>query len=221
MPGHAAFRMAMTAAAVAYPVLVTAQAGPESPVVPFVQRPGLTAVDGDFTVPGVPYVLRIHNDSGYVVLPHIHAEIEHIVVISGRWSLALGDRYRPVNLQPMEVGDYAQVPARAPHYGRARTELTIQVHGIGPFYTDYHNPVYRLNRDGVFFEDMAGTLSDRPVSSPPGCFELAVGDEVALGAREGTVLEAQCSPSDSFTQYWIQTAAGRRFWASVEELTVR
>lgn len=194
----------------------------ESPVIPFSDIPStqwLEVVDGDPSVAGEPYVLRLHNDAGYVVLPHTHAEIEHIVVVSGSWSLALGSRYDSDALEPMEVGDHAKVPAVTPHYGRAVTEMTIQVHGIGPFNTDYFEAVYHLNSEGIFVEDRAGTLGENVTNRMSYCFEFRVGDRVEGAAGSGTVVEGQCSPVNDFTQYWIQPEAGDRFWATPDQLS--
>jgi hypothetical protein len=181
----------------------------------------IQVVDGDPSVDGDPYVIRLHNDAGYVVLPHTHSEIEHIVVISGSWSRALGSSYQPEALEAMEVGDHPKVPAMAPHYGRARTELTIQIHGIGPFFTDYVNPIYHLNEEGIFLEDLAGQLGREVTDEAEGCFTFRVGDDVRAGGSEGTVVAGQCSPSEDFTQYWIQPTRRDRFWATPDELTPR
>ena len=110
----------------------------------------------------------------------------------------------------MVVGDYARVPAKAPHFGRAETEMTIQVHGIGPFFTDYHEPVYHLTADGIFLERRAGELEQAVQDRAVGCFEFQVGDEVQAGRSTGIVVEAQCSPSNEFTQYWVLPARGDR-----------
>jgi hypothetical protein len=83
-----------------------------------------------------PYVIRIHNDAGYIVLPHTHAEDEHIVVIRGSWSLAMGSRVDRAALEPLDLGSYGFVPRRMPHFAWSETATTLQVHGIGPFSTD-------------------------------------------------------------------------------------
>ncbi len=182
---------------------------------------GVEVISGDQSVPGEPYVIRLHSDAGYVVLPHTHPEIENIVVVSGSWSLALGARYDPEALRPMEVGDYAKVPKKVPHYGRAKTELIIQIHGIGPFSTDYVNPVYVLNGQGIFPQNTAGQLGEDVSDSMSACFTFKVGDKVRGPTSAGTVVRAECSPVNQYTQYWVQTPSGDRCWAVASELTLR
>ena len=49
-------------------------------------------VVGDMDRPGQPFVIRIHHDAGYVVLPHTHPEDENITVLTGSWALGMGSR---------------------------------------------------------------------------------------------------------------------------------
>ena len=197
----------------------TAQENPVIPLTDVLSGQSREVISGDPSVPGEPYVIRLHNDAGYVVLPHTHPEIENIVVVSGSWSLALGARYDPETLRSMEVGDYIKVLKRAPHYGQAKTEITIQIHGIGPFSTDYVDPVYVLNGQGIFTTNTAGQLGEEVTDSMSACFTFKVGDKVRGPTSAGTVVGAQCSPVSQYTQYWVQTPSGDRFWATASELT--
>lgn len=104
---------------------------------------GFEVVSGDPNKSGVPYVIRISNDSGFVVPPHTHPEDENIVVIEGSWTVAMGRRVNRAALQPMEVGAYAWVPKKMAHFGWSKTATVIQVHGIGPFSTDFVDPPLR------------------------------------------------------------------------------
>jgi len=40
----------------------------------------------------------------------------------------------------LPVGGYALLPAEMRHYAMAKTEATVQVHGMGPFKLTYVNP---------------------------------------------------------------------------------
>src|SRR5512143_2704038 len=53
------------------------------------------------------YVIRIHAEAGYVIMPHVHPEDENIVVVQGSWAAGMGERFDPRALEPMEVGTYA------------------------------------------------------------------------------------------------------------------
>ena len=50
-------------------------------------------VSGDFTKPAAPFVFRIHQDAGYITLPHTHPIDENITVVKGSWSLGMGRRF--------------------------------------------------------------------------------------------------------------------------------
>ena len=47
------------------------------------------AVRGDRTKPGEPFVIRIHAEAGYIVMPHTHPIDENIVVVKGSWALGI------------------------------------------------------------------------------------------------------------------------------------
>ncbi len=179
---------------------------------------GFEVLSGDPDKPGVPYEVRISNDAGYTVLPHTHPEDENIVVVQGSWTLAMGDRVDRSALKPLRVGGYALVPKRMAHFGWARTAMIIQVHGVGPFSTDFVDPVYELSDAGVSLIRTAGKPGKPVKSAPAGCFTLKLGDRVRGGRGEGTIVGALCSPSSRFTQYWVQVSTGERFWSTLEEL---
>lgn len=69
---------------------------------------------GDPRKPGEPFVIRIHNDAGYLVLPHYHLIDENITVVEGSWALGTGKRFDKSGLEPMEVGTLASHPGICP-----------------------------------------------------------------------------------------------------------
>lgn len=88
----------------------------ESHVVPLkkISKSGMDkrfeTVSGGPTKAGAPFVIRIHAEAGYIIMPHTHPEDENIVVVKGSWALGMGDRFKRDGLEPMEVGDYGFVP---------------------------------------------------------------------------------------------------------------
>src|SRR5438552_2916162 len=62
----------------------------------------IEAVRGDRTKPSEPFVIRIHAEAGYIIMPHTHPVDENIVLVSGSWTLGMGDRFKKAALQPME-----------------------------------------------------------------------------------------------------------------------
>ena len=175
-------------------------------------------VAGDFSKPGEPFVFRIHQDAGYITLPHVHPVDEHITVVKGAWSLGMGRRFSQSALEFMETGTYGMAPKNMEHFAWSKTETILQVHGIGPFTSTVVEPVYELTDEGVFSLTSL-LLPGRPTSSSPqDCFALKVNDKVRGDAGEGSVVSARCSPSNKITQYWVQKPNGERFWATLQQL---
>ncbi len=178
-------------------------------------------VSGDFSKPGEPFVIRIHQDAGYITLPHVHPIDEHITVVKGTWSLGMGRRFNQSALELMETGTYGMAPRNMEHFAWSKTETILQVHGIGPFTSRVVEPVYELTDKGVFLLTSL-LLPGRPTTSnPPDCFPLNVNDQVRDDAGEGRVVGARCSPSNQITQYWVQKTNGERFWATPQQLQKR
>jgi len=173
---------------------------------------------GDPGRPGEAFVIRIHNDAGYVVLPHTHPIDEHIVVVQGVWSLGMGRHFDRSALEPLELGAYGFVPRTMAHFAWSKTETIVQVHGIGPFASAVVDPVYELTEKGVFLLTSLLQPGSPTQSSPPDCFVLKIGTRVHSDAGEGTVVGARCSPANQLTQYWVRKPNGERFWATAQEL---
>lgn len=191
-------------------------------VVPLKRMPSeqwIQNVSGDPDKPG-PFVIRIHNDAGFVCPPHTHPGDEHIVVVQGTWSVGMGNRVNKSALEIVDLGAYAFVPTKMAHFCQSKTETILQVHGIGPFSVDLVDPAYELTLSGVspiagFFRLSAG----RPAADTSKCFQLRIGDRVKATYGIGRVVGAHCYPASSFTQYWVQQDNGERFWATLQELT--
>jgi hypothetical protein len=173
---------------------------------------------GDFTKTGEPFVFRIHQDAGYITLPHTHPTDENITVVKGTWSLGAGRRFNRSALEQMEIGAFGMVAKNMAHFAWSTTETILQVHGIGPFTSTVVEPVYELTNEGVFSLTSL-LLPGRPTSSsPPDCFALRINAKVRGDAGEGTIVGARCSPTNQVTQYWVQRPNGGRFWAMLQEL---
>ncbi|HYL64108.1 MAG TPA: hypothetical protein VE077_15955, partial [Candidatus Methylomirabilis sp.] len=121
-------------------------------------------------------------------------------------------------LEPMEVGTFGRSLKTMAHFALSKTYTIIQVHGVGPFTTQWVVPIYKLTDKGVFLETYAGAPSHPAPTSPPGCFVLKLGDRVRGGSGEGVVVEAQCTPGQ-LTQYRVEKPDGDHFWAQRDELT--
>jgi quercetin dioxygenase-like cupin family protein len=204
------------------------QAGPvqqpvESHVVPLKKISNLDMdkrfeiVSGDPTKADAPFVIRIHAEAGYIIMPHRHPVDENIVVVKGTWALGMGDRFNRDGLEPMEVGDYGFVSKKMAHFALSKTYTIIQVHGIGPFMTQWIVPVYELTDKGVLMKTGAEDPGRATPTSPDRCFDLKLGTSVREGYSEGVVVGAQCTPGE-LTQYRVEKPDGQRFWAQRDEL---
>jgi hypothetical protein len=191
-------------------------------VVPLNRMPSeqwVEKVSGDPEKAGVPFVIRIHNDAGYIVFPHVHPIDENITVVQGSWWLGMGERFTRSTLEPLELGAFGMVPKNMAHFAWSKTETIIQVHGIGPFGSTLVDPAYELTDKGVFV--LTSLLQPgRPTSfrPPSDCFAIGIGARVQADEGEGTVVGARCSPTNRLTQYWVRTSKGERFWATREQL---
>ena len=175
------------------------------------------AVSGDIKKAGEVYVIRIHSEAGYIVMPHFHPEDEHIVIVKGSWALGMGERFNPGALEIMDVGTYGLVAKKMAHFARSRTDAIVQVHGIGPFTTTYVTPMYVLTDQGVLLTTSASEPGQPTSNIPSGCFELKLGTRASGMLGEGLIIGAQCTPGQ-LTQYRIEKSDGERFWATSEEL---
>jgi len=121
-------------------------------------------------------------------------------------------------LQDMGQGALGFVPKNMAHFGYARVETVLQVHGIGPFEDHPVDPVFELTADGVLAK-LSLLKPGVPMSaSRPDCFKLNVGAHVQGEKGAGTVVGALCSPVNHFTEYWIEEPNGKRFWATRKNL---
>ena len=175
-------------------------------------------VSGDPTKPGALYVIRIHSEAGYIIMPHTHPEDEHITVLKGTWELGMGERFNRKALETMEMGGYGLVGKKMTHFGFSKTDAVVQVHGIGPFTTTWVTPNYELTDHGVLLSTSANLPGSPTSTVPSDCFALKLGTHARGALGEGVIVGAQCTPGQ-FTQYRIEKADGELFWAQREELT--
>jgi quercetin dioxygenase-like cupin family protein len=96
-------------------------------------------MSGDPSKPGL-YVIRATMPAGYTIAPHWHPTDEHVTVLSGTFALGMGETFDKAALKKLPAGGYALLPAEMRHFAMAATEVTIQVHGEGPFALNYVNP---------------------------------------------------------------------------------
>jgi quercetin dioxygenase-like cupin family protein len=131
----------VTAQAVKTPhVLVTAPEikwGDPPPV--FERGASFAVISGDPGKSGL-FVVRLKMPAGYKIAPHWHPTDEHVTVLAGTFALGMGEKLDQAAAKEIAAGGYALLPAEMRHFAVAKTEATVQVHGMGPFALTYVNP---------------------------------------------------------------------------------
>lgn len=143
----------VVAAVLGVPALAHAQAGHSmkavtadslewSPIQPpgFKEGMEIAVLNGDPAVANELYSLRLRFRDGYRFPSHYHPQAENVTVLSGTLLLSMG-RAESEDLTAYGPGDYLHIPATQPHFGGARGETVIQLHGSGPFEILLSNPV--------------------------------------------------------------------------------
>lgn len=122
------------------PVMVAASGltwGDAPPVLPAGAK--MAVVSGD-PAKAELFAVRVQLPSGYKIAPHWHPTDEHVTVLSGTFSLGMGEKFDQAALKDLSAGGYASLPAEMRHFATTKGVTTIQVDGMGPFVLNYVNP---------------------------------------------------------------------------------
>ena len=87
-----------------------------------------------------PYAVRLKMPDGYKVAAHWHPTDEILTVISGTFSVGMGDKLDISKGKALSAGGFAVAPARMNHFAWTTGETEVQVHGMGPFKLVYVDP---------------------------------------------------------------------------------
>jgi quercetin dioxygenase-like cupin family protein len=112
--------------------------GPAPPVFP----PGaqFAVVQGDPSVAGAIFTVRLRFPNGYILPPHRHPTDEHVTVLRGTFRVGLGENFSKNALQALKEDGFITAPANMAHFASARGVTEVQVHAIGPFQLTYVHP---------------------------------------------------------------------------------
>jgi quercetin dioxygenase-like cupin family protein len=80
----------------------------------------------------VPFTYRVRLPAHFRFQPHTHASDEHVTVLEGNWSFAVGESFDASHLRVVPAGSFVIIPAGTPHFVATEGEAIVQVHGIGP-----------------------------------------------------------------------------------------
>ncbi len=91
--------------------------------------------------PGKPgsFVLRLKAPAGYRVPRHWHPSDEHVTVLEGDLTLAMGDG-ADAHSADFAPGDYVLLPKKMLHEARTRNGAVLQIQSTGPFEIHYVDP---------------------------------------------------------------------------------
>jgi quercetin dioxygenase-like cupin family protein len=108
---------------------------------PAVLPPGAEAVVlfGDPSEEGF-FVLRLKLPEGYKVAPHTHPVDEVVTVISGTFSMGMGETADQSKARPLAAGSFFALPPDTAHYVFTDEETVIQISTVGPWGLTYINP---------------------------------------------------------------------------------
>lgn len=149
--------LSITAAALAVPILALAQASPPAAAAqqavvavpgsitwgaaPAVLPAGAKAavLEGDPSQPGA-FTLRLWLPDGYTIPPHFHPVAEHVTVVQGTLLVGMGDQLDASKFNELPTGTFGLIPPGMRHFARAKGDVVIQLHGVGPWGLSYVNP---------------------------------------------------------------------------------
>ena len=95
---------------------------------------------GDPAKEGQLFIVRLKMPAGYKIAAHWHPTDENITVISGTFSLGMGDKLDPAKAKAFPAGSFAVAPAKMNHFAFAKQPAIVEVSAIGPFAINYVNP---------------------------------------------------------------------------------
>ena len=100
----------------------------------------IAVIEGDLKAAG-PLMIRIKLPPNAKVAPHTHPSVEHVTVLSGTFYLGIGEKVDASKARAYPAGGVVVIPQGMPMFAFAKGKETIlQVHGIGPWGTNYLNP---------------------------------------------------------------------------------
>jgi quercetin dioxygenase-like cupin family protein len=86
------------------------------------------------------FVLRLKFPKGYRVPPHIHPVDEVLTVISGTFSMGMGENAHQSKAQPFRAGSFHALPPGTAHYVFIDEETIVQISTVGPWGLTYASP---------------------------------------------------------------------------------
>jgi quercetin dioxygenase-like cupin family protein len=99
----------------------------------------MAVLQGDPAKPGL-FTMRLQMPAGYKIPAHWHPANEHVTVLSGTFSMGMGDRLDTAAAMTHGAGSFILMPTGVRHFAWSKDGATIQLHGQGPWGINYVNP---------------------------------------------------------------------------------
>jgi quercetin dioxygenase-like cupin family protein len=112
--------------------------GPAPPIFPAGAQ--FAVVQGDPSVAGAVFTVRLRFPNGYILPPHTHPTDEAVTVLRGTFLVGLGENFDKNALVELKESGFIVAPANMAHFATARGITEVQVHAIGPFKLTYIHP---------------------------------------------------------------------------------
>lgn len=100
----------------------------------------MIVLEGDPSKDGEMFTLRVMVPNGYKVAPHYHPTDEHLVIISGKFHIGMGDTIDKTKEMTLNKGGYGVAQANQHHYAWAEGNTEFILYAKGPFQVTYVNP---------------------------------------------------------------------------------
>jgi quercetin dioxygenase-like cupin family protein len=107
---------------------------------PIIKGCDLAAVNGDSSVEGAPFVLRLRCTAGTKIPAHWHPTDENVTVLQGTFQVGMGEKFDATRLQTMSPGNFVSMPKEMRHFALSKTATIVQVNAIGPFKVNWVDP---------------------------------------------------------------------------------
>lgn len=127
------------AAAATMPTIVTPETAKWQPVPQF-KGWQMAIITGDPSKAGAYYAYFLKAPAGGKAPAHSHGMTENVVVISGTVLFGLGDTLDASKAKAFGPGTVASIPAGVHHFAIAKTDMVLEISGIGP---DTTTPVHK------------------------------------------------------------------------------
>lgn len=95
---------------------------------------------GDPSADGELFAFRLEVHPGFNMGPHTHPVTEHLTVLSGRFFVGLGNTMDKEAARAYGPGSYIAIAADEPAYMWVEEVTVVQIHGVGPFTTQFVEP---------------------------------------------------------------------------------